>query len=105
MPYPVEASGEAEHPRHLSAESALYCRVITEGIAGITPTGFGKFTLRPSFPEALGVVKLKAIKAFSSDFDLEMERAGGAYHITLCLCDGTAREYVCSVNGEIDVML
>ena len=105
VPYPVEASGEADHQRHLSAESALYCRVVTEGIAGITPTGFGRFTLRPSFPEALGVVKLKSIKAFNSDFDLEMERADGSYHITLWLRDGLEREYICGVNEKVAVVL
>ena len=46
VPYPVEAYPEGNQ-RHLSAESALYCRVVTEGILGIRPTGFNSFSFSP----------------------------------------------------------
>ena len=42
VPYPIEAWPEGNQ-RHLSAESALYCRIVTEGIFGIRPTGFNSF--------------------------------------------------------------
>jgi len=104
VPYPVEAYPEGNQ-RHLSAESALYCRVITEGIAGITPSGFSKFCLKPSFPPELGFVRLKSIRAFSSDFDLEITRAAGGYGVTVRLCDGSEREYVCGENSQIEIVL
>ena len=34
VPYPVEAWPEGNQ-RHLSAESALYCRIFTEGLFGL----------------------------------------------------------------------
>lgn len=104
VPYPVEAYPEGNQ-RHLSAESALYCRVITEGIAGITPTGFNSFYLKPSFPDELGFIRLKNIKAFSNDFDLEIKRNNSIYNILVRLCDGSAREYMCGENNQIEIVL
>lgn len=49
VPYPVEAYPEGNQ-RHLAGESALYVRIITEGIFGIRPTGFHSFDLRPQLP-------------------------------------------------------
>ncbi len=37
VPYPVEAWPEGDQ-RHLSSESALYCRIFTEGLFGIRPS-------------------------------------------------------------------
>jgi len=52
VPYPVEAYPENAQS-HLSAESALYCRVFLEGLFGIVPTGFGgAFDLTPRLPAA-----------------------------------------------------
>jgi len=49
VPYAVEAYPEGNQ-RHLSAESALYCRIITEGIFGIRPEGFNTFSFSPKLP-------------------------------------------------------
>lgn len=104
VPYPVEAYPEGNQ-RHLSAESALYCRVITEGMAGITPSGFGSFHLKPSLPPELGFIRLKNIRAFGNDFDLEIKRNGDIYNVSVKLCDGSAREYICGNNSQIEIML
>lgn len=53
VPYPIEAWPEGSQ-RHLSAESGLYCRIITEGLFGIRPTGRGRSTSRPSHARCLG---------------------------------------------------
>ncbi|MGE5419217.1 MAG: hypothetical protein ACM3UT_03480 [Chloroflexota bacterium] len=50
VPYPVEAWPEGNQ-RHLSAESALYCRIITEGFFGFRPTGLTSFSLKPQLPK------------------------------------------------------
>jgi hypothetical protein len=104
VPYPVEAYPEGSQ-RHLSAESALYCRVITEGLAGITPVGLGSFYLKPSFPDELGFIKLKNIKAFKSGFDLEIKKENGLYLISVTLCDGSVREYTCKETAGIEIHL
>jgi len=46
VPYPVEAYPEGGQ-RHLSSESALYCRIYTEGLFGIRPTGLHAFNITP----------------------------------------------------------
>ena len=73
IPYPVEAWPEGGQ-RHLSAESGLYGRIITEGIFGIRPTGLHSFTLTPRLPQEWGYMYLRKIKAFDSDFDIEVIR-------------------------------
>ena len=75
VPYPVEAYPEGNQ-RHLSAESALYCRIITEGVFGIRPAGFSEFKLTPQLPEDWNSMALKNIKAFNRDFDIEVLRKG-----------------------------
>ncbi len=47
VPYPVEAWPEGDEA-HLAAESALYARIFTEGLFGITPTGLRSFDVRPN---------------------------------------------------------
>lgn len=85
VPYVVEAYPEG-NGRHLSAESALYCRVITEGLFGITPTGFRSFTMNPSLPTAWNHMALRRVKAFHSTFDVEVTRQNdGQLKITYTL--------------------
>jgi hypothetical protein len=75
VPYPVEAWPEGNQ-RHLSAESGLYCRVVTEGLFGIEPIGLHSFTMTPRLPEGWNFMKLKNIRAFQSEFDIEVSRKG-----------------------------
>ncbi|CAN5355205.1 hypothetical protein BH11ARM2_BH11ARM2_12750 [soil metagenome] len=51
VPYAVEAFPEGNQ-RHLSAESALYVRAVTEGLFGLRPTGLRRFELNPRLPKA-----------------------------------------------------
>ncbi len=76
VPYPVEAWPEGNQ-RHLSAESGLYCRVITEGMFGITPIGLNKFEILPRLPKNWDFMKLKNIKAFGRTFDIDVSRIDG----------------------------
>jgi hypothetical protein len=80
VPYPVEAYPEGGQA-HLSAESALYGRVITEGLFGITPTGFRSFQCTPRLPAAWPEMKLSRIKAFEEEFDLLVRREGSAIRV------------------------
>ncbi|WP_289772362.1 hypothetical protein, partial [Bacteroides acidifaciens] len=50
VPYAVEAWPEGNQ-RHLSTESALYCRIMTEGLFGIRPIALNAFKLTPQLPE------------------------------------------------------
>ncbi len=75
VPYVVEAFPEG-NMAHLSAESGLYCRVFTEGMFGIIPTGFSSFTLQPRLPEHWNKMALRNVKAFNQNFDIEVKRKG-----------------------------
>jgi hypothetical protein len=71
VPYPVEAWPEGDQ-RHLSAESALYCRVVTEGLFGIDPLGLGKFSLMPRLPAGWGSMSLAHMQAFGGDWNINV---------------------------------
>jgi hypothetical protein len=75
VPYVVEAWPEG-NMAHLSAESALYCRIFTEGLLGIEPAGFRSFRLTPNLPPGWDTVTLTNIHAFGSAFDIRMSKDG-----------------------------
>ena len=75
IPYAVEAYPEGGR-RQLSGESALYCKIITEGILCMIPTGLHSFTIKPTLPAGLDHLYLKNISAHGAVFDVLMERDG-----------------------------
>ena len=75
VPYPVEAWPEGNQ-RHLAAESALYCRIFTEGLFGIRPEGLRSFLATPRLPEGWDRMTLAGVRAFGNVFDLVVTRAG-----------------------------
>ena len=87
VPYVVEAYPEGSMA-HLSAESGLYCRVFTEGLFGILPTGFRSFRLQPRMPEGWFKMALRQIHAFgqTDGFDIEVSRVGR--ELTVRILDG-----------------
>ena len=82
VPYPVEAYPEGDQ-RHLSAESGLYCRIFTEGLFGIRPTGLHSFDFTPRLPKSWPLMKLRHVFAFEKDFDITVERASQKLKITI----------------------
>ena len=66
--YVIEAYPE-NNMKHLSAESALYCRIITEGLLGIEPLGFSSFKLKPSLPAAWDFMELKNCTMWGEKMD------------------------------------
>ncbi|MDO6810488.1 six-hairpin glycosidase-like protein [Zobellia galactanivorans] len=75
VPYVVEAYPEG-NMAHLSAESGLYCRVFTEGMFGMVPTGLSSFRCTPRLPEEWNKMELNHIKAFNKDFHIKVLREG-----------------------------
>lgn len=89
VPYAVEAWPEGNQ-RHLSAESALYTRIITEGLMGIRPTGLRSFHITPQLPGEWNYMTLRSVRAFESDFTINITRIDANHlsvHITKA--DGT----------------
>ena len=75
VPYAVEAYPEGGR-RHLSGESTLFCKIITEGILSMSPTGLNAFTLKPTLPDALDHLYLTNIKAYGGVFDVLLDKDG-----------------------------
>lgn len=99
VPYPIEAWPEGNQ-RHLSAESALYCRIITEGLMGIRPTGFGTFELTPQLPDDWDVMSLRNIHGFGTEpFDLMVTRIDKD-QIRISVISGEKRHSVTSQIGK-----
>lgn len=82
VPYAIEAWPEGSQ-RHLSAESGLYCRIVTEGMFGIRPTGLKSFTFTPRLPAEWDKMSLRKIKAFNATFDIEVIRENGKQVVTV----------------------
>ena len=91
VPYAVEAFPEGNQ-RHLSAESALFCRVITEGLCGMLPVGLHRILLRPSVPSSLGRLKVSRVCACGSCFDVEILCKEGGYQVSITYSDGHVQE-------------
>lgn len=99
VPYPFEAYPEGGKAQ-LAAESALYCRVITEGLFGIRPTGLDSFDLTPRLPEEWPSMALKNVHAFGTAFDLDVERASaGKMRIVVTSANRPKKVYIIS-DGE-----
>jgi hypothetical protein len=99
VPYPIEAWPEGGQ-RHLSAESGLYCRIVTEGIFGIRPTGFNSFTLTPQLPLEWTYMELKNIEAFAHQFDIRVERKSDTQIKTIISENNKLVKTFISENGE-----
>ena len=104
VPYPVEAYPEGNQ-RQLSAESALYCRIYTEGLFGIRPTGFRTFNCTPRLPQAWPKMELKHINAFQSDFDISVERIKGKLKVTITSNDKIVKEKIVNDGETLSVQL
>lgn len=82
VPYPVEVGPEGGQ-QHLSSESALYCRIFTEGLFGILPTGLDRFRCTPRLPDGWPRMALRSIRAFDRTWDLVVERNDTQMRVTV----------------------
>lgn len=103
VPYPVEAYPEGNQ-RHLSAESALYCRIFIEGILGISPEGLDRFSIHPCLPQEWSYLRIRNIHGYGTVFDLAVERedcaATDGYTIYINEKDGKGCRKFKVVQGE-----
>jgi hypothetical protein len=84
VPYVVEAYPE-NNMRHLSGESALFCRIFTEGLFKMWPLGGGKYAVTPTLPGQLTHLKLDGWKLGGHSVCVELERG----HLCKIYKDGT----------------
>jgi hypothetical protein len=84
VPYAVEAYPEGGQG-HLASESGLYCRIFTEGLFGILPTGFDSFKCTPRLPQGWPSMALRSVRAFNRNFDVVVERKNQKQHLTILM--------------------
>jgi hypothetical protein len=73
VPYAVEAYPEGAK-RHLSAESALFVRAVTEGMFGIMPEGLSSFSFTPYVPKGMEKVSLSKIRICDGCYDIKVNK-------------------------------
>ncbi len=73
VPYAVEAYPEGDR-RHLSGESALFVRVITEGLFGLLPEGLDSFSFLPQLPVGWNPMRLSGVHIAGGCFDFWVGR-------------------------------
>ncbi len=82
VPYVVEAYPE-NNMKHLSAESALYCRIFTEGILGMEIQSFNEITLNPKLPSEWDYLSLENLALFGKNVDIHLKREGSRLKVDL----------------------
>ena len=104
VPYAIEAWPEGSQ-RHLSAESGLYARIITEGMFGIRPTGFKSFTLTPRLPKEWAFMNLKDIHAFDACFNIQVKRLESGKLEVIISNNGKEKKHIIKDGQTIKVKL
>ena len=104
VPYAIEAWPEGSQ-RHLSAESGLYARIITEGMFGIRPTGFKSFTLTPRLPKDWDFMNLKDIHAFDACFHIQVKRLENGKLEVIISSNGKDKKHIIKDGQSMKVKL
>ena len=105
VPYPIEAWPEGSQ-RHLSAESGLYCRIITEGLFGIRPTGFSSFDLTPQLPEGWDRMALREVYAFGTQpFSIIVERSDKNLKVHIERSGKRIQSHTCKTGQTVRIKL
>jgi len=103
IPYPVEAYPEGGQ-KHLSAESGLYCRIYTEGLFGIRPTGLSSFNLTPRLADDWNEMSLRKIHAFGEVFDIEVSKTNSGLKVIVKKEDTVFKEFDIQEGKTISVV-
>ena len=104
VPYAVEDYPEGNQ-RHLSAESGLYCRIFTEGMFGMRPTGFNSFNCTPRLPREWDKMALRNIHSFGNVFDMEVSRAGAGKLVISIRNGGKEKKYTIREGASREIQL
>lgn len=100
-PYPIEAYPEG-NAAHLSAESALYNRILTEGILGYRPLGFKSFEIKPNLPVEWNCFEIKNMELCGEKFNIKIKNENeNAYILNINneeIVIHKGSKYICSLS-------
>lgn len=100
VPYAIEAYPE-NNMKHLSAESALYCRIITEGMLGITPISLSSFRMKARLPTEWDFLELKNLSLSGQTTNLSLRRKGTKVMVEVDVRGKTILKKVVSEGNEV----
>ncbi|MEO0732599.1 MAG: six-hairpin glycosidase-like protein [Bacteroidota bacterium] len=104
VPYVIEAYPE-NNRKHLSAESALYCRIFTEGLLGMDAVSFDVIRLQPRLPKDWDAYALRKIGLFGLSMDVEIRRAKNGIQVTVTTEGETRYDTVVEPGAILKVKL
>ncbi|GAB5550788.1 MAG: hypothetical protein Sapg2KO_03790 [Saprospiraceae bacterium] len=104
VPYVVEAYPE-NNMKHLSAESALYCRIVTEGLLGLEPTGLNSIKLTPSLPTGWDFLDLENLAIAGQNTAIHLKRSGKRLELVVKVNGKTVFEDKVSDKEMVEVVL
>ena len=102
VPYAVEAYPE-NNMKHLSAESALYCRIYIEGLLGIEPTNFREFTMVPKLPSDWNFLELNNLYLMGKSFDISIKREKELLRIIVTSESKILVDEIISQNESVEI--
>ena len=82
VPYVVEAYPE-NNMRHLSAESALYCRIFIEGLLGFEQTGFKSFEITPRMPDGFDSYSIDKMYQAGTELSIKLKTEGSKIRLKI----------------------
>ncbi len=82
VPYAIEAFPE-NNRKHLSAESALYGRILMEGLLGMEPLSLTKLELTPRLPKEWDSLTLNKVYISGKPLDISISRKGESLVINI----------------------
>lgn len=102
VPYVVEAYPE-NNMRHLSAESALYCRIFTEGLLGFEQTGFNSFKITPQLPADFDHLILDRMHMSGTEISIRLEREKDKIHLSVLKQDKIVIDKLIAPGKTVDI--
>lgn len=104
VPYPIEAFPENDM-KHLSAESALYCRVFIEGLLGIEPLGFSEIRITPKLPRGWSHLSLKQIFLCGIPVDIFITREEDGLQLLVQTSESVLFKGLIENEASIDIKI
>ena len=102
VPYVIEAYPE-NNMRHLSAESALYCRIFIEGLLGFEQTGFRSFVFKPTLPASFNEFALNKIHLADTEISIKLKRSATKIQVMIYKKDSLIFIKTVNPNEKISI--
>ncbi|MEM6379439.1 MAG: six-hairpin glycosidase-like protein, partial [Bacteroidota bacterium] len=104
VPYVVEAYPE-NNMKHLSAESALYCRIVTEGLLGIEPISLKSIRLSPTLPQGWDFLTMDNLALGGQKTSINLKRIGDKLNLEVKVNNESVFKELIQPKEQIEITL